>query len=80
MVGFRVTLYACFMPCLIQLFFEKFQSEIRNCIDNGRIKFLWLKYIIFLPSLLSSRNDFTVNQKSECQIPNNIVPQKKQSI
>ena len=22
----RATLYACFLPCLIQLFFEKFQS------------------------------------------------------
>ena len=24
----RATLYACFIPCLIQLFFEKFQREI----------------------------------------------------
>ena len=32
----RVTLYACFMPRLIQLFFEKFQREIRNSIEIFR--------------------------------------------
>ena len=32
----RATLYACFMPCLIQLFFEKFQREIRSSIEIFR--------------------------------------------
>ena len=27
-VALRATLYACFMPCLIQLLFEKFLREI----------------------------------------------------
>ena len=32
----RATLYACFLPCLIQLFFEKFQRETRNSIEVFR--------------------------------------------
>ena len=32
----RATLYACFLPCLIQLFFEKFLREIRNSIEIFR--------------------------------------------
>ena len=32
----RATLYACFLPCLIQLFFEKFQREARNSIEIFR--------------------------------------------
>ena len=33
-ISFRATLYACYMPCLIQLFFEKFQREIRKFYRN----------------------------------------------
>ena len=29
----RATLYACFLPRLIQLFFEKFQRETRNSTE-----------------------------------------------
>ena len=29
----RATLYACFLPRLIQVFFEKFQREIRNSVE-----------------------------------------------
>ena len=32
----RATSYACFLPCLIRLFFEKFQRETRNSIKNFR--------------------------------------------
>ena len=33
----RATLYTCFyMPCLIQLFFEKFLRETRNSIEIFR--------------------------------------------
>ena len=28
----RATLYACFMSCLIRLFFKKFQREIREIL------------------------------------------------
>ena len=30
------SLHACYMPCLIQLFFENFQREIRNSIEIFR--------------------------------------------
>ena len=32
----HTNLYACFIPCLIQLFFEKFRREIRNSIEIFR--------------------------------------------
>ena len=32
----RATLYACFLPCLIQLFFEKYLRETRNSIEVFR--------------------------------------------
>ena len=33
-----VTLYACSIPCLIQLFVEKFLSEVRNSIEIFRFQ------------------------------------------
>ena len=35
---FRVTLYACFKPCLIQSFFEKFLISLRNISKSNWIR------------------------------------------